>query len=51
LESDPNRTIALYGRGMAKIKAGLQKEGKADQATARALAPAVGAQFSMYGLN
>jgi tetratricopeptide (TPR) repeat protein len=51
LESDPNRTIALYGRGMAKIKTGHQKEGEADQAAARALAPDIGAQFSMYGFN
>lgn len=51
LESDPNRTIALYGRGMARIKLGRQKEGEADQAAARALAPAIDAQFSMYGLN
>jgi tetratricopeptide (TPR) repeat protein len=35
LERDPNRTIALYGRGMAKIKAGDRKEGEADQAAAR----------------
>jgi tetratricopeptide (TPR) repeat protein len=51
LESDPNRTIALFGRGMARIKAGQQKEGEADQAAARALAPAIEAQFSMYGLK
>ncbi len=51
LSGDPNRTIALYGRGMAKIKAGQEREGTLDQAAALALNPAVSAQFSMYGLQ
>lgn len=51
LGGDPNRTIALYGRGLAKIMAGQQRDGELDQAAARALDPAVSAQFSMYGLK
>ena len=51
LAADSNRTLALYGRGMAKIKAGQQADGERDQAAARALDPAVSTQFSMYGLK
>ncbi len=51
LERDPNRILALYGRGMAHIKAGRKKEGEADQAAARALKPSVESDFSMYGVK
>ena len=37
LERDPNRAIALYGRGLAKIRTGDIKGGEGDQAAARTL--------------
>ena len=51
LEHDPNRAIALYGRGLAKIRLNQKKEGEADQAAARSLDPSVTHQFFRYGLN
>lgn len=51
LDIDPNRAISLYGRGLAKIKAGDPAGGKADQAAAETLYPEVAQQFSMYGLD
>ena len=51
LEQDPNRALALYGRGMAQTKMGRQNEGDADIAAALALNPSVEREFSIYGLN
>ncbi len=51
LDADPNRALSLYGRGLAKIRSGRQKEGEADQAAARALLPSVERRFSIYGLE
>lgn len=51
LDVDPNRAVALFGRGLAKIKMGQRKEGDADQAAARALNPSVETQFSTYGVT
>lgn len=51
LDIDPNRAISLYGRGLAKIRAGDPAGGKADQAAAETLYPEVAQQFSMYGLD
>lgn len=51
LEHDPNRTLALYGLGLARIRMGHKKEGEADQAAARALNPSVEREFSIYGLK
>jgi len=51
LAVDPNRSLALYGRGLAQIKMNHKKEGEADQAAAHALSPAVEQQFSIYGVN
>ena len=51
LERDPNRAIALYGRGLAKIRTGDIKGGEGDQAAARTLDPEVKQQFASYGLN
>lgn len=51
LEHDPNRTLALYGRGLARIRMGDKKEGVADQAAARALNPSVEREFSIYGVK
>ena len=51
LEVDPNRALALHGRGLAKIKMGRASEGQADQAAARVFDPSVERQFSIYGVN
>jgi tetratricopeptide (TPR) repeat protein len=50
LEVDPNRALALYGRGLARIRMGRVTDGRADQAAARVLDPAVEQQFSLYGV-
>ncbi len=51
LAIDPNRPIALWGRGLARIRLGQTKEGEADQAAARVLNPNIQRQFSIYGLK
>ena len=51
LERDPNRTTALFGSGLAKIRMGNIKSGEGDQAAARILDPEVDQQFAFYGLN
>jgi tetratricopeptide (TPR) repeat protein len=51
LERDPNRTTALFGSGLAKIRMGNVKAGEGDQAAARVLDPEVDKQFAFYGLN
>jgi hypothetical protein len=50
LEFDPNRALALYGRGLARIRNGQTEEGEADQAAARVLDPLIESQFSIYAL-
>ncbi len=51
LKPDSSRALALYGRGIARIRNGQRKEGEADQAAARALDASIERQFSMYDLN
>ena len=51
LAIDSNRPLALWGRGLARIREGQTKEGEADQAAARVLDPNVERQFSIYGLK
>lgn len=51
LERDPNRPIALYGRGLALIAAGKPEEGRRDQASAIVLDPEVADAFAAYGLK
>ena len=51
LAIDPNLPLALWGRGLARIREGRTKEGEADQAAARILDVGVERQFSMYGLQ
>lgn len=51
LQIDPNRAIALFGRGMARIRTGDAKGGEGDQAAARTLNPEVDEQFAAYGLK
>ncbi|MDP2332971.1 MAG: tetratricopeptide repeat protein [Reyranella sp.] len=49
LQVDPNRPLALYGRGLAKLWNGQTREGEADMAAANTLDPSVERQFSVYG--
>ena len=51
LAVNPNQPLALWGRGLARIRNGETKEGEADQAAARVLDPNVERQFSIYGLK
>jgi tetratricopeptide (TPR) repeat protein len=51
LNVDPNRPLALYGRGAARIRMGQTQEGEADQAAARALDPSIEQLFARYGVN
>lgn len=51
LRSDPDRPIALYGRGLARVAEGDVKAGERDKAAARALMPGVDRQFATYGLK
>lgn len=51
LAINPNQPLALWGRGLARIRNGQTKEGEADLAAARILDPNVERQFSIYGLK
>lgn len=51
LDIDPNRPLALYGRGIARIMIGQTRDGEADKAAATTLNPGVDKQFSAYGLK
>lgn len=51
LRSDPDRPVALYGRGLARVASGDVRNGESDKAAARALLPSVDRQFAPYGLN
>lgn len=51
LAVNPNQPLALWGRGLARIRNGQTKEGEADQAAARILDPNVERQFAIYGLQ
>ena len=51
LKLDPKRALALYGRGLAKIKMGDAKGGAGDRTAAALLDDDVNEQFLMYGLD
>lgn len=51
LQIDPNRAVALFGRGLARIRTGDVKGGEGDQAAARTINPEVDEQFAFYGLK
>ena len=51
LRADPDRPVALYGRGLARVAKGDVTSGESDKAAARALLPDVDRQFAAYGLN
>lgn len=50
LNADPRRALALYGRGLAKLRLGDAAGGQLDQAAAMAINPDVARDFSAYGL-
>jgi tetratricopeptide (TPR) repeat protein len=50
LRVDPNRALALYGRGLARLRNGQTRAGEVDQAAARMLDPSIESHFSVYGL-
>lgn len=47
---DPNRPLALYGRGLARLRLG-DAGGKGDQQAALTISPDVAAEFERYGLQ
>jgi tetratricopeptide (TPR) repeat protein len=49
LDGDPNQPVALYGRGLARIRLGDKAGGAQDQAAAQTLLPEVGQKFAVYG--
>lgn len=51
LRADPDRPVALYGRGLARVAKGEVTSGESDKAAARALLPNVSSQFTAYGMN
>lgn len=51
LQVDPNRPLALYGRGLARIMKGDKIPGEADRRAARALYPNIDREFEPYGLK
>lgn len=51
LDIDPNRPLALYGRGIARIMNGQTQDGEADKTAAKSLNPEVDKQFLPYGLK
>jgi len=51
LKLEDNRPLALYGRGVARARAGDTEGGTADKQAARKLYPDVGREFSPYGVE
>jgi len=51
LDVDPNRPLALYGRGIARSMIGETREGDGDKAAALTLDPEVAEQFAPFGLK
>jgi len=51
LEADPNRSVALYGRGLALIAAGRKEEGEREKKAALAIDGEVADNFTKYGLK
>jgi len=51
LKLDAQRPRALYGRGLAKSKSGDAAGGNSDMGAARTLQPAIGEEFTNYGVR
>lgn len=51
LRADPDRPLALYGRGLARTRKGDPRGAAVDLAAARALLPAIDREFADYGVR
>jgi tetratricopeptide (TPR) repeat protein len=51
LQIDPNRPLALYGRGLAECRLGKGQDGEKDKAAATAIAPDIEWQFMRFGVS
>jgi tetratricopeptide (TPR) repeat protein len=51
LEIDPNRPLALYGRGLAQCRLGKEQDGEKNKAAATAIAPDIERQFTRFGVS
>ncbi len=51
LKLNPLETASLFGRGVARLKKGMIKEGQADLALARRLQPLIDVTFANYGVS
>lgn len=51
LDVDPNRALALYGRGKARVRMGQLQAGETDIAAAVAIDPGVEAQYARHGIT
>jgi tetratricopeptide (TPR) repeat protein len=51
LDRDPNRPVALYGRGLALMRIGKPKQGEREMAAARAIDPEIADSFARYQVN
>jgi len=51
LEQDPNSALALFGRGLARLKLGDTAAGENDKHAAVAIDPEVADQFAAYGVD
>ena len=51
LDIDPNRPLALYGRGLAQCRLGKEQDGEKDKAAATAIAPDIERQFTRFGVS
>jgi tetratricopeptide (TPR) repeat protein len=51
LDIDPNRPLALYGRGLAQCRLGKEQDGEKDKAAATAIAPDIERQFTRFGIS
>jgi tetratricopeptide (TPR) repeat protein len=51
LEQDPNNALALFGRGLARVRLGDATAGENDKNAAVTIDPEVAAQFATYGVD
>jgi Tfp pilus assembly protein PilF len=51
LAQDPNSALALFGRGLARVKLGDTAAGESDKQAAATIDPEVADQFTRYGVD